>query len=188
MSEVSIGDKVWCAAGVFIHPGVEIGDNTFINSRSVVSGTIPPGSVVEGNPASVVYPMERVKRKMSPRRVDAALAQILSGFAEIGLRRELGLTEIEKSQNGLRFPYEGQVYGVTIIPSTETSSQATESGEDERQIFIVNCPGWSTSGSGAMVFDMASRLTSFSDDPIHIALRSFMQRYYGVRFRFEAPS
>lgn len=183
LAGVTIGNKVWCAAGVFIHPGVEIGDDTFVNSRAVVTQSIPVGSVVEGNPAKVIYPMERVKRKMSPRRLDAAVDQILRDFAEIGLRRELGLQDIEEGKSQLRFQWQKQPYYVGLIPSsTDESSPAPALPATIRQILIVNCPGWASPPS-AMIFDLTTLETPFSSDPIHTSLRLFMLRYYGIRFK-----
>jgi acetyltransferase-like isoleucine patch superfamily enzyme len=179
---VTLGKRVWCAAGVFIHPGVEIGDDTFVNSRSVVTQAIPPGSIVEGNPAQVVRHMDQVRRKMSPRRVDAAALQMLRDFAEIGLRRELGLKEIEDKGHTLRFRWRGQAYAITLVPSTGIPADEMEAIAGARQIFLVNCPGWSPPPH-SLVFDLLTRQTRFSPDRIHTALRLFMQRYYGVLFR-----
>jgi acetyltransferase-like isoleucine patch superfamily enzyme len=182
LTGVTIGDKVWCAAGVFIHPGVEIGDDTFVNSRSVVTQSIPAGSVVEGNPAQVVYPIEQLKRKMSPRRVDAAIDQLLGEFAEIGLRRELGLETIEESKHRLRFHWRGQAYHIALVPSTGQMPDDLQTDNSTRQIFMVNCPDWSPPHR-ALVFDMKTMQTPFASDRIHTAFRLFMQRYYGVKFR-----
>jgi acetyltransferase-like isoleucine patch superfamily enzyme len=147
LAGVTIGDKVWCAAGVFIHPGVEIGD----------------------------------ERKMSPRRIDAALGQLLRDFAEIGLRRELGLETIQEAKYQLRFRWRGQPYHISLIPSTGNPPDAIEPAAGARRIFVVNCPGWSPP-PGAMVFDLATMETPFASDRMHTALRLFMQRYYGVKF------
>jgi acetyltransferase-like isoleucine patch superfamily enzyme len=182
LAGVTIGDKVWCAAGVFIHPGVEIGDDTFVNSRSVINQSIPANSVVEGNPARVVYSMEQVKRKMSPRRVDAALDQVLRDFAEVGLRRELGLEAVEESKYRLRFRWRNQAYCIALVPSTGDTSSADDPDADARQILVVNCPGYSAP-SKAMVFDLATMRTPFVSDRIHTALRLFMQRYYGIKMK-----
>jgi acetyltransferase-like isoleucine patch superfamily enzyme len=181
LAGVTIGDKVWCAAGVFIHPGVEIGEDTFVNSRSVVTQAIPAGSVVEGNPAEVIYPMERVRRKMSPRRVDAAIDQVLREFAEIGLRRELGLDNVEHTKYQLCFRWRGKPYQVALIPSTGDLPDGDEPAPGTRQILVVNRPGWS-SPPGAMVLDLVTMQTPFVSDQIHTALRLFMKRYYGIQF------
>jgi hypothetical protein len=178
---VTIGDKVWCAAGVFIHPGVEIEDNSFVNARSVLGRSVPAGSVVEGNPARVVYPMERMKRKMSPRRVDAAVDQMLHDFAEVGLRRELGLEGVEESRYQLRFHWRGQRYQIVFIPSTGDLSLLDKTDPGLCQILVSNRPDWSAP-PGVAVFDLATGQTPFDSGPIHNAFRLFMQRYYGVRF------
>ena len=182
LAGVTIGDKVWCAAGVFIHPGVEIGEDTFVNSRSVVTQSVPPGSVVEGNPAKVIYPMARVKREMSPRHVDLALERLLRDFAEIGLRRELGLASVQAEKHQLRFRWRAQTYQIGLIPSTGDAPQRASLAAAGRQIFIVNRPGW-PAPSGATIFDITTMQTQFIADRINTALRLFMLRYYGVKFK-----
>jgi acyl-[acyl carrier protein]--UDP-N-acetylglucosamine O-acyltransferase len=182
LAGVTIGDKVWCAAGGFIHPGVEIGDDTFVNSRSVLTRSVPPGSVVEGNPAQVICRMERMKRRMSPRRLDAALSQLLRSFAEIGLRRELGIEAVEESKYQLRFRWRGEAYRVALIPSMGDLPAAGEPDSGVHQILLVNRPGWSPL-PGAAVFDLATMRTPFTSGRIATVLRLFMQRYYGIKFR-----
>lgn len=182
LAGVTIGDRVWCAAGGFIHPGVEIGDDTFVNSRSVLTHSVPPGSVVEGNPAQAVYRMEQMKRRMSPRRVDAVLSQLLGKFAEIGLRRELGIEAVEESRYQLRFRWRGEAYGIALIPSAGDLPSAGEAESGVRQILLVNRPGW-PSPPGATVFDLATMRTPFASGRIANVLRLFLLRYYGIKFR-----
>jgi acetyltransferase-like isoleucine patch superfamily enzyme len=52
--DVVIGDDVWLGARVMVVPGVEIGDGCIIGASSVVTRSIPPGSIAVGNPARVV--------------------------------------------------------------------------------------------------------------------------------------
>ncbi len=184
LAGVTIGDRVWCAAGVFIHPGVEIGDDTYVNSRSVVTQSIPVGSIAEGNPAQVVYQMERLKRKMTPKRVDAALAHILRDFAEISLRRDLEIESKEESRGQIRFDYRGKPYQIAVIPSTHDTAVEEEPVPGVQQVLLVNTPGWSPPAS-AVVFDLATMQTPFATGPIPRALRLFMLRYYGMRFTDE---
>jgi acetyltransferase-like isoleucine patch superfamily enzyme len=193
LAGVTINDRVWCAAGVFIHPGVEIGQDTFVSSRSVLTQSVPAGSVVEGNPAQVRYPMERLKRKMSPRRVDAALAQVLHAFADIGLRRELEgasfrrCEAVQESKHELLFRWHGESYRVALIPSTGDLPQGGESDpgvrrvSGVRQVLLVNRPGWS-SPPGAIVFDFETMRTPYAAGRVAHALRLFMKRYYGIKF------
>lgn len=179
LASVTLGDKVWCAAGVFLHPGAEIGDNSFVNSMSVVSGVIPPGSVVEGNPAKVVYPMERVQRRMMSRQVDLVLERILHDFAEYGLRRELGIKAIEAAPRELKFRWRDRPYRVVIVPST--GNAPLSSSQNERLICLVNSTDWQTPPD-ALALDVPSRTTRFTHDRVHTALRIFLLRYYGMRF------
>lgn len=51
---VKIGKYVFVGAGSKILPGVEIGDGCIISSNSVVTRSIPPYSLVKGDPAEVI--------------------------------------------------------------------------------------------------------------------------------------
>ena len=181
LAGVTLGDRVWCAGGVFLHPGVEIGDDTFVNSRSVVTGIIPGGSVVESNPARVVCPIDRTKHKMTPRRLDAALEQVLASFGETGLRRELGIENATASEGQLRFRWRRRRYRVAVVSSAGDWPGAAGQVPRERQILLLNRPDWSPP-PGALVSDLITMETHSSSDRIHTALRRFLQRYYGLRF------
>ena len=51
---VIIGNDVWVGAGCFILRGVTIGDGAVVGANSVVTGDVPPYSVVAGSPARIV--------------------------------------------------------------------------------------------------------------------------------------
>lgn len=48
---VTVGDGAWVGAGVFVAPGVEIGDETVVAAGSVVHKTLEKGTICSGNPA-----------------------------------------------------------------------------------------------------------------------------------------
>lgn len=52
--KVVIGDYVYIGTGAQIMPGVTIGDNVLIAAGSIVTRSIPSGSVVAGNPAKII--------------------------------------------------------------------------------------------------------------------------------------
>jgi acetyltransferase-like isoleucine patch superfamily enzyme len=52
---IVIGDDVWIGAGCVILDGSEIGPHCIIAPNSTVSGEIPANSIVQGNPAVVVF-------------------------------------------------------------------------------------------------------------------------------------
>jgi len=61
--DVRIGDRVWLAAGVQVLKGVVIGDDSVVGTQSVVTKSIPAGSLAVGSPARVVRPGVRWDRK-----------------------------------------------------------------------------------------------------------------------------
>jgi len=51
---VKIGDNVWIGMGAVILKGVTIGDNSVVAAGAIVTKSIPPNTIVAGNPAEVV--------------------------------------------------------------------------------------------------------------------------------------
>ena len=54
IAPVVIGNGAWVAAQAIILKGVTIGDGAVVGAGAVVTGDVPPGAVVAGNPARVV--------------------------------------------------------------------------------------------------------------------------------------
>ena len=52
---VRIGDRVWVGSNSVVLAGAEIGDNVIVSAGSVVSGKVPPNTIVLGNPAKVIF-------------------------------------------------------------------------------------------------------------------------------------
>lgn len=65
-AEVIIGDGVWVGANVFIAPGVNIGERSVIGACSVLTRSVPPFSMVVGNPGKVIktFKDDTLKQKM----------------------------------------------------------------------------------------------------------------------------
>jgi acetyltransferase-like isoleucine patch superfamily enzyme len=52
---VRIGHRVWIGANAVVLDGAELGDDCIVSAGSIVSGSIPPRSIVQGNPARVIF-------------------------------------------------------------------------------------------------------------------------------------
>jgi maltose O-acetyltransferase len=57
---IVLGDEVWVAHGVVIHPGVRIGDGAVLSAGAVVGRDVPAGHLAIGNPARTMK-LETVK-------------------------------------------------------------------------------------------------------------------------------
>ncbi len=177
---VTLGDYVWCAAGVFLQPGASVGDQSFINSRSVVSGVLPPGSIAEGNPARLVGEMGRMRRSMSPRRRDQAAAQMLRHFAELVLQEAMGL-DLAKTADELTFRLRGQAYRIVVAGAHGPPPPALAT--EARTIWLIMRPDWRPPLPDLWL-DLDQRLMNSVRDPIYHELVLFLQRYYGVQLEY----
>ncbi len=52
---IRIGHRVWIGSNSVVLAGSEIGDNVIVSAGSVVSGRVPPNTIVLGNPAKVIF-------------------------------------------------------------------------------------------------------------------------------------
>ena len=55
---IVIEDNVWLGGGAILLPGVTIGRNAVVGAGAVVSRSVPPNTVVAGNPARVIREIE----------------------------------------------------------------------------------------------------------------------------------
>jgi acetyltransferase-like isoleucine patch superfamily enzyme len=50
-----LGHRVWVGSNSVVLAGAEIGDDAIVSAGSVVSGRVPPRTIVLGNPAKVIF-------------------------------------------------------------------------------------------------------------------------------------
>lgn len=65
--DISIGNDVWLGRGAVILSGVVIGDGAVIGAGCVVSKSVPPYTIVGGNPQIVI------RQRFAPEQVEALL-------------------------------------------------------------------------------------------------------------------
>lgn len=63
IAPVVIGRRAFIGAGAIILPGSKIGDNSIVGAGAVVSGDVPAGAVVVGNPARIIGDVESTAKR-----------------------------------------------------------------------------------------------------------------------------
>jgi acetyltransferase-like isoleucine patch superfamily enzyme len=186
---VSLGSYVWLAAGAYVSPGARIGSNVFVHPRSLVAGDVADGSVMQGNPATEIDRMERLRREMTARRLERAIEQVLDHFAEVWPTLGRGVHLEEREQKSWRFRLRGRRYRVAMLGADQLSELAPLRDGVHRVIAV--CHGskldWDRLPRGVHVFDLETMQTDPSRDPIHAALFRFMNWYYGIKFTYREP-
>lgn len=64
---ITIGDNVWVGAYCTIFPGVTIGENSVVATGSVVTGDVPPNTLVAGYPARQIKKLDPAASAAVPR-------------------------------------------------------------------------------------------------------------------------
>ena len=59
---IRIDRNVWIGFDACVLPGVTIGEGSVVGARSVVTENVPPFTIVAGNPARVIRPLNREER------------------------------------------------------------------------------------------------------------------------------
>ncbi|ACL23738.1 acyltransferase [Chloroflexus aggregans] len=175
---ITIGNRVWCAAGVFLHPGITIGDNSFVKSRSVVSGEIPPDSIVEGNPARVINTMSRMQRTITPRRLDAIAEQMLRHF--LALTATQGALRVWPDRSPPQVQAGRHIYQLVLVPATGEIATVDPTNPT---IWLICRRGWSP--PSALWLDLTTNRRSMHRAAPLDALCTFLQRYYGIQLEYE---
>jgi acetyltransferase-like isoleucine patch superfamily enzyme len=65
LARIEIGDDVFVGAGTTIMPGVRIGSRCVVAAGSVVTRSVPDGSVVGGNPARLIGSYDALAAKVA---------------------------------------------------------------------------------------------------------------------------
>lgn len=78
---VHIKRGAWIPAGVFIMPGVTVGEDATIGARSLVLTDVPSGSLAVGVPAKVIKTAEENKKELTFEEKDRIVQGILDEYA-----------------------------------------------------------------------------------------------------------
>jgi acetyltransferase-like isoleucine patch superfamily enzyme len=184
--EVAIGDNVWIASGVFLHPGIEIGDNVFINSRSVITKDIDSGHVVEGFPAKEIMKLEKIRRPVTPAKRDALIINILNHFIMYLEQVNPNLQVTSINGHVAEFSLRGKNYLVELVASQGSAPIKFQKDNYDRKIILLNCEDWAPpiGGSKTTVFDFTSKKATYSRDKLSREIYQFLKQYYGIIFEY----
>jgi hypothetical protein len=86
---IVVHDNVMIGLGAVIMPGVEVGPNSVVAARAVVTRPVPPGTVVAGTPARVICTLDEYEENALPRVMHTAhlpMAERKAAFLARGLR------------------------------------------------------------------------------------------------------
>jgi hypothetical protein len=110
---------------------------------------------------------------------------MIKHFADVSLRRGLGITVGDELANQLRFTYGDHNYLVLCIPSQGPLPILPDA--PARLICLVNNPNWQAPflSDPPLIFDFTAMKTPQTTDIIHRELNIFFKRYYGVQFEYE---
>jgi acetyltransferase-like isoleucine patch superfamily enzyme len=75
LARIEIGDDVFVGAGSTIMPGVRIGNRCVVAAGSVVTRSVPDGTVVGGNPAKIIGTYEALGAKVATWPTTREVAQ-----------------------------------------------------------------------------------------------------------------
>jgi acetyltransferase-like isoleucine patch superfamily enzyme len=186
---VTIGNDVWIAAGVFIHPGVEIGDKVFVNSRSVVTTSLSSGCLFEGFPAKMIGSMAKIRRTVRPAARDELIVNILNHYCRV-LEKSDKRVHIQKLGKGAIVIRDSNKNYIFCLMDCKGELACNLSEHDEkRKIFLSNFglqhPGTSNK---SVTFDFTALKATFSKDKICSDFFLFAKQYYGLFFEYEFPS
>jgi len=79
---IAVGSDVFIGSGTIVMPGVRIGDRCIVAAGSVVTKSVPDGSIVGGNPARIIGDFDTMRERAlatwsTRRSVDRAMKPLL---------------------------------------------------------------------------------------------------------------
>jgi len=184
--KVILGNRVWIPAGVFIQPGIEVGDDVLVNSRSVLTKSLPSGQYVAGFPAKPIRPLEEIRQAPTPAGKDALILHVLKHFISFLQQTTRGIAVTDLRQDVTLLRSQGRNYLIMLVNSEGITPVDLEKYRDRQVIVLLNFAEWSLPGARRkmLVFDFTRMRTAYSRDRLHGKLFRFMKMYYGVFFEY----
>ncbi len=181
----TIHDSASIGAGAVVLPGLEIGRNAMVAAGAVITRSVPPNAVVEGNPAKIVGYVDAarggessvapVKAEVgaSSTRVNGVMLHFLPRVVDI--RGSLTVGEFDRS-----IPFTVKRYFMVFdVPSVETRG---EHAHRECHQFLI-C----VRGSCAVVADDGTNRQEFLLDRPDVGLH-LSPMVWGIQYKYSADA
>jgi UDP-2-acetamido-3-amino-2,3-dideoxy-glucuronate N-acetyltransferase len=181
----TIHDGASIGAGAVVLPGLEIGRNAMVGAGAVITRSVPPNAVVEGNPAKIVGYVDAARGEdasvapikaevgTSTTRVNGVMLHRLPRVPDI--RGSLTVGEFDRS-----IPFAAKRYFMVFdVPSVETRG---EHAHRECHQFLV-C----VRGSCAVVADDGTNRQEFQLDRPDVGLH-LSPMVWGIQYKYSADA
>ncbi|PRD68507.1 isomerase [Malikia spinosa] len=181
----TIHDGASIGAGAVILPGLEIGRNAMVAAGAVITRSVPPNAVVEGNPAKIVgyvnathgeYASEELAKTVVGSSVTHVKGVMLHHMPRVpDIRGSLTVGEFDRS-----IPFAAKRYFMVFdVPSAETRG---EHAHRECHQFLI-C----VRGSCAVVTDDGTNHQEFQLDKPDLGLH-LSPMVWGIQYKYSADA
>lgn len=129
---IKIGDRSWIAANTFLLPGISIGENVIVESRSVVTRNVQSDSVVMGYPAREITKTSKIVRRLNVEEKAMIIRKIIFEF----INRNPETTVLKKDEND-RIVFEFRRFTIIFTPAININDFTREVFREYGNNFVV---------------------------------------------------
>ena len=208
---VHIKRGAWIPAGVFIMPGVTIGENATVGARSLVINDVPDGCLVVGIPAKLKKTAEENRKELSLEEKDTIIKDIIEEYLRQTKKNNMvfyenryseepfQVIEVESKEKNKILARKRRwalIYKNNAINANHMVRLASFCKRFDLVLFIslVSIQTKIIEGLNNEVFSnivwfcIESKMRKKSWDKIAMSLHEFFRSRYGIRFRLHKTS
>lgn len=205
-ASVHIKKGAWIPAGVFLMPGVTIGEDATVGARSLVIDDVPDGCLAVGVPAKVIKSSAEMKKQLTRQEKDEVVKNILKEYLKRIAKNFTALSERDHNDEPfLSFGVESRErrilsttkrWVIAYTNNTIKNSHIAYLNElcmKFDRVLLVSLVSISRdmirnlgedAFSNLVWFSIEDRLRKRSWEKRAVSLHDFFRSRYGIRFRF----
>lgn len=174
---IHIGEKTWVAANVFIMPGITIGRDALVESRSFVTRDVLADTVVSGHPAVEITKTSKITRTLSRGDKQWIVRNVLRDFVRV-YRDVTILTKDNPDEMEIR--YKARLIRYLIQNNNKNCTDIFEGSYRKPLIIAFGVPDeikrkWDK--NDILWFDLESRSRSGAHDSLANILARFFENF-----------